>query len=73
MSTVNNIDIQELNQSERILLAERLWDSIVDDQVRFLNDLNSLNELISSNKSEAEAMIQDLLDEAEESGSLVCN
>jgi len=32
MSTVNNIDIQELNQSERILLAEKLWDSIVDDQ-----------------------------------------
>ncbi|MCP3898782.1 MAG: addiction module protein [Desulfobacteraceae bacterium] len=32
MSTVNNIDIQELNQSERILLAEKLWDSIVDNQ-----------------------------------------
>jgi len=32
MSTVNKIDIQELSQSERILLAEQLWDSITDDQ-----------------------------------------
>ena len=48
-------------------------DSIVDDQVRFLDNLDTLNELISSNKSEAEAMIQELLDESEESGSLVCN
>ncbi len=32
MSTVNNIDIHDLNQSERILLAEKLWDSIVDNQ-----------------------------------------
>ncbi len=32
MSTANNIDIQELNQSGRILLAEKLWDSIVDNQ-----------------------------------------
>ena len=32
MSTENKIDIQELSQSERILLAEQLWDSITDDQ-----------------------------------------
>jgi putative addiction module component (TIGR02574 family) len=32
MSTANKIDIQELSQSERILLAEQLWDSITDDQ-----------------------------------------
>ncbi len=29
MSTEKNIDIQELSQAERILLAEELWDSIV--------------------------------------------
>ena len=32
MSTAKKIDIHELSQSERILLAEQLWDSIVDDQ-----------------------------------------
>ena len=32
MSKANKIDIQELSQSERILLAEQLWDSITDDQ-----------------------------------------
>ena len=32
MSTANKMDIQELSQSERILLAEQLWDSITDDQ-----------------------------------------
>lgn len=32
MSTVKKIDIRELSQSERILLAEQLWDSIVEDQ-----------------------------------------
>ena len=32
MSTANKMDIQELSQSERILLAEQLWDSIADDQ-----------------------------------------
>ncbi len=32
MSTANIIDIRELSQSERILLAEQLWDSIADDQ-----------------------------------------
>ena len=32
MSTANKIDIQELSQSERILLEEQLWDSITDDQ-----------------------------------------
>jgi putative addiction module component (TIGR02574 family) len=32
MSTTNKIDIQELSQSERILLADQLWDSITDDQ-----------------------------------------
>jgi putative addiction module component (TIGR02574 family) len=32
MSTANKIDIQELSQSERILLAEQLWDSITDNQ-----------------------------------------
>jgi len=32
MSAVNKIDIQELSQSERILLAEKLWDSVDDNQ-----------------------------------------
>ena len=32
MSTLNDFDIQELSQSERILLAEKLWDSIADNQ-----------------------------------------
>lgn len=32
MSTVNKFNIQELSQSERILLAEELWDSVADDQ-----------------------------------------
>ena len=32
MSTANKIDIQKLSQSERILLAQQLWDSITDDQ-----------------------------------------
>ncbi len=32
MSAVNKIDIQELSQSERILLAEKLWDSVADNQ-----------------------------------------
>lgn len=32
MSTAKNINIQQLSQSERILLAEALWDSVVDNQ-----------------------------------------
>ena len=32
MSAVNKFDIQELSQSERILLAEKLWDSVADNQ-----------------------------------------
>jgi len=32
MSSTNKIDIQELSQSERILLAEQLWDSVIEDQ-----------------------------------------
>lgn len=32
MSTAKKFDIHELSQSERILLAEQLWDSIVEDQ-----------------------------------------
>jgi putative addiction module component (TIGR02574 family) len=32
MSTAKKIDIHELSQSERILLAEELWDSIAEDQ-----------------------------------------
>jgi hypothetical protein len=32
-----------------------------------------LEELIKSNKSKAEAMTEELLDESEEDGSLVCN
>ena len=32
MSAVNKLDIQELSQSERILLAEKLWDSVADNQ-----------------------------------------
>ena len=48
-------------------------DSVVDDQVRFLDNLGSLEELIKSNESEAEAITEGLLDESEEDGSLVCN
>jgi hypothetical protein len=43
------------------------------DQVRFLDNLESLEELIKSNKSEAEAMSEELFEESEEDGSLVCN
>ena len=32
MSSVKKFDIQGLSLSERILLAEQLWDSIVEDQ-----------------------------------------
>ena len=48
-------------------------DSIVEDQVRFLETLDTLNELIKSNKSEAEAITEELRVEADEDGSLVCN
>ena len=32
MSTAKKFDIQELSQSERILLAEELWDSIAENE-----------------------------------------
>jgi len=32
MSIVNNINIQRLSQSERILLAEELWHSVAKNQ-----------------------------------------
>ena len=32
MSTENNINIQLLSQSERIMLAEKLWDSVAENQ-----------------------------------------
>ena len=32
MSSVKKFDIQELSQSERILLAEQLWDSVAENQ-----------------------------------------
>jgi len=32
MSTVKKTNIQELSQSERILLAEELWDSVAENQ-----------------------------------------
>jgi len=32
MSNVNNIDIHTLSQSERIMLAEKLWDSVAENQ-----------------------------------------
>ncbi|VAW95613.1 hypothetical protein MNBD_GAMMA21-1500 [hydrothermal vent metagenome] len=32
MSRSNNINIQQLSQSERILLAEELWDSVAQNQ-----------------------------------------
>lgn len=32
MSTAKKINIQGLSQSERILLAEELWDSVVEHQ-----------------------------------------
>jgi putative addiction module component (TIGR02574 family) len=32
MSSVKKLDIQELSQSERILLAEQLWDSVAENQ-----------------------------------------
>ena len=30
--SINNINIQQLSQSERILLAEELWDSVAKNQ-----------------------------------------
>lgn len=32
MSTVKKFNIQGLSQSERILLAEKLWDSVTENQ-----------------------------------------
>lgn len=32
MNTVKDINIQQLSQSERIILAEKLWDSIAEEQ-----------------------------------------
>ena len=32
MGTAKKINIQELSQSERILLAEELWDSVAENQ-----------------------------------------
>ena len=32
MNSLKNINIQQLTQSERILLAEELWDSIAEEQ-----------------------------------------
>ena len=32
MITAKTINIQELSQSERILLAEELWDSVANDE-----------------------------------------
>ena len=32
MSTLKDINIQDLSQSERIMLAEKLWDSIEQEQ-----------------------------------------
>ena len=32
MSTVKKLDILGLSQSERILLAEKLWDSVAENQ-----------------------------------------
>ena len=32
MSTVKKFDIQRLSQTERILLAEQLWDSVAENQ-----------------------------------------
>ena len=32
MGTANDINIQQLSQSERILLAEELWDSVAKNQ-----------------------------------------
>jgi hypothetical protein len=47
--------------------------SIIDEQVHFLDIPESVSELINSNKSDAEAMIAELRDESEEGGSPVCN
>lgn len=35
MNTLKDIDIQKLSQSERILLAEKLWDSVEKEQDGF--------------------------------------
>jgi len=32
MDTLKNINIQQLSQAERILLAEKLWDSVAKNQ-----------------------------------------
>jgi putative addiction module component (TIGR02574 family) len=64
MSTNSNIDIHQLSQSERILLAEELWDSVAtnqdllqvtDDKKKVLDERiasykNSPDEVISWNK-----------------------
>jgi putative addiction module component (TIGR02574 family) len=64
MSTNSNIDIHQLSQSERILLAEELWDSVATNQdllqvtdaqkkvldERIASYKNSPDEVISWNK-----------------------
>ena len=32
MNTLKNINIQQISKSERIMLAEKLWDSIEEEQ-----------------------------------------
>ena len=62
-----------LNALKVLGAANETPTSIVSDLTRFLENSDSLNELIGSNQSAAEAMTEELLNESEEDGSLVCN
>jgi len=47
-------------------------DRVIDDMISFLEGSDELNETVASNRSSAEAVMDELLEE-EEQGSLVCN
>jgi hypothetical protein len=54
--------------------SPKVPDAVIDDLISFLDGSDELSEIINSNKSEADAVMEGLLEEGEEEqGSLVCN
>ena len=55
-------------------VSPRIPDAVIDDLIRFFENNEEYAELIASNRSEAEAVMEALLSEGDrEEGSLVCN
>ena len=48
-------------------------DAVIDDLIAFLESSDDINDVIASNVSTAEAIMEELLEEEAEQGSLVCN